>query len=197
MKLLHSLAPDTRHRTPDIQHPTPDTRHPTSYLIALFCLLSSVFCLSSCSFTKSLFKSKQSSHTTESNEASATTRTQINQDWTQMGSTLQHRDGLLAIRFDGHTDIDITPTGQIKASGTNPTIISSSSITTKDTTFTSAATSQLTEKDSTGASQKEALEESEVKDLHKETETQSLAPILIVIAIILVLVLLGKFFKII
>lgn len=168
---------------------TPDIRHRTSSLL-LFCLLSSVFGLSSCSFTKSLFRSKTKTQTTESNEVNTSSSRQLTEDWSQIGSTLQHRDGLLAIHFDGPALIDIRPDGSIQFSGESPTIHSSNSFTRKDTTATTGSRVETSKEDSAAVSAKDSTKLTDQKVLDTETETQKIWPILLFILLILIALIL-------
>lgn len=93
-----------------------------------FCLLSSLLCASSCDITKRLRKQKpsskveQSSTPTDSNQSTQLRRIQLNEDWSQIGSSLFHSNGDLWITFDGDASIDTTPDNQIRAIGNNPVI---------------------------------------------------------------------------
>ena len=149
-----------------------------------------IFCLTSCSFTKSLFRSKTKTQTTESNEVSTQTHRQITEDWTQIGSKLQHRDGLLAIHFDGPALIDIRPDGSIRFSGESPTIHSSNSFTTKDTTTTSYSRSEESKADSSAVSSKHTDERSDKKVVEVDRETQKIWPILLLILFIIIALIL-------
>ena len=95
------------------------------------------------------------------------------------------RDGSLVITFDGVSSIDISPEGQLRATGQNPTIISSTAETRKDTTaeLSSLTSRSQIETDSTANSK--ASKEEEVLIVDKEQQTKKIAPIIVLIGMAL------------
>jgi len=141
--------------------------------------------VAACDSKKSLSKSSDQSKITESNESSSSTRTQLTQDWSWVGSSLESRDGSTRIEFDGPSTVEIRPDQSISATGSNARVTSTATSTRQDTTVAMGSTAELIEKDTTSSSAKEQQLDIKTKVLDKEVETQKIAPILILIALII------------
>lgn len=154
------------------------------------------FAVISCKVKKSISQYSESTQTTESHENSSSTRSQISDDWYRTASSLVHRDGHLAIDFDGPAIITIRPDQTIQASGSNPTIRSTTTQSHQDTTFERSNHSQLIEKDTTSRGEKSMEYEREIKK-KDVIKTPSLTPWIgvgLAIAIV-ILAVLWFFFK--
>ena len=143
------------------------------------CLFLILLVLSSCDIKKRLSRSKTTTQTTESDETITAKRKQLTEDWSQIGSFLFHRDGLIWIEFDSLTRIDISPTQQITAIGFNPVLRSSASSTYRDTTRTVASSTIYIQEDSTSRSQKQEDKVEQQLERAKDQKTQNIVPILV------------------
>lgn|GEM_PF-3250375 len=152
--------------------------------LILLVLLSTV----SCDSKKSLTKSSDKSQIKESNEASSSTRKQVTQDWSWIGSALESRDGSTRIDFDGPSSIEIRPDQSINATGANARVISTTSSIRQDTITSLGSSTELIQKDTTHTTAKEELRDTKQKEVAKEVKTQKLAPILVLILMIVMAV---------
>jgi len=161
-------------------------------LLLLACCLN----LSSCDVIKKVFRKKEVTQTTTTNESTQQRRTQINEDWSRIGSSLFHRNGVLWIEFDGITQIDVGPDQQIRAIGANPIIHGSTAETRRDTTAEVRHTTTRIEEDSTGSATKKEKAKVLTKEKDREQKSQKIAPILVLgILMIIALLYAAKQFK--
>lgn len=133
------------------------------------------FLVTSCKVKKSLSSNTETFQSTESNENTSSSRTQISDDWYSTASSLESRDGNLAIDFDGPAVITIRPDQTIEASGHNATIRGTTSSTRADTSSQRATFSQLTAQDTASRSESGMEALSQVEDINI-SRTPSLTP---------------------
>ena len=138
---------------------------------------------------KKTFRKKESTKTETTHESTQLTRTQINSDWSRIGSSLFHRNGSVWIEFDSLSRIDYRPGEGFSAIGFNARLHGNLATTIRDTTAEVASSQTTIEKDSTGKSTSKEEKKVLKKEKEKEQKTQKLAPI-IVLSIILIIALL-------
>jgi hypothetical protein len=161
------------------------------------CLLLTACCLlASCDTKKHLTKHQESTQTTSDNEATQITRTQIDSDWSRIGSSLFHRDGAVWIEFDSISRIDYSPGQGFSAIGYNARLHGTLATTYRDSTAEVSSTRTRIEKDSTGKESTTETKKVLTKEKEKEQKSQKIAPIL-VLSILLIIALLwaGKQYK--
>jgi hypothetical protein len=157
-------------------------------LITAYCLLIGCLLATSCDTKKYLTKHQESTQTTTSNEATQLTRTEIDSDWSRIGSSLFHRNGAVWIEFDSLSRIDYLPGSGFSAIGYNAQIHGTLATTYRDTLAEVSTTRTRIEKDSTGKESTIETKKVLTKEKDKEQKSQKIAPIL-VLSIILIIAL--------
>lgn len=140
---------------------------PVMMKLRTLCLLSVLLCASSCDVFENIVKPK-------SCETIQLHRQQLNADWSRIGSTLFHRNGLLWIEFDSITRVDISPDHRIRVIGTNPVIHGSD----MDNISGSSAASQTAKPSDSNNSQSD-----------EPPSPQKIAPLLVLSLLIIIAIL--------
>lgn len=162
----------------------------------LLILASGLLILNSCDVKKRLARHKESTKTETSHESTQLTRTQIDADWSRIGSSLFHRNGSVWIEFDSLSRIEYKPGSGFSAIGYNARLHGNLATTYSDSTAELSSTRARIEKDSTGKSGKTETKKVLNTEKEKEQKSQKIAPIL-VLSILLIIALLwaGKQYK--
>jgi len=162
----------------------------------LLILASGLLILNSCDVKKRLSRHKESTQTTTSNESTQLTRTQIDADWSRIGSSLFHRDGAVWIEFDSISRIDYRSGEGFSAIGYNAKLHGTLATTYRDTTAEVSSTRTRIEEDSTGQTLTTEKKKVLTKEKEKEQKSQKIAPILVLgILLIIALLYAAKQFK--
>ncbi len=155
----------------------------------LLILVSFLLLLTSCDTKKKLSKHQESTKTETTNEATQLTRTQIDADWSRIGSSLFHRNGSVWIEFDSLSRIDYHPGSGFSAIGYNARLHGNLATTYSDSTAERSITRTRIEKDSTGRSDTSEKKKVLTKDLDKEQKSQKLALIIVLVLLVLIALL--------
>lgn len=164
---------------------------PSRLVLAAYLVL-----LTGCDITKKIFQSKESTKTESSNESTQLTRTQIDSNWSRIGSSLFHRNGSVWIEFDSLSRIDYRPGQGFSAIGYNARLHGNLATTLKDTTAELSSSTSRIQKDTTSRQTKEEEKKVLKKEKDKEQKSQRIAPILVLsIVAIIALLYAAKQFK--
>lgn len=116
----------------------------------VLCLLLSIPCLLASCDVKKLSRQIESTQTIPINATTQLTRTQIDPDWSRIGTCLFHRNGIDWIEFDSISRIDFRPGEGLRAIGYNPRLHGHLASTYRDSSAKSSTTRTRIEKDSKG-----------------------------------------------
>lgn len=151
--------------------------------------LAFLLLFSSCDLTKRIFRKKENTEKSSSEDSTGKKSTRVNEDWSRVGSNLYHRNGSLWVEFDGLSGIEVRPGYGLRAVGNNARLYGNLTSSGKDTISEQGKTETITEQEATTKKTKAEAKETEEKKVEVDRKTQKIAPIIVLI-ILLILALL-------